>query len=74
MNNKVYVASPLLRQLFAIQDSKRMQNKDLAALVGTSPDVISGLRRGQFKRAPVVYAEAIALALDYEIVLRRKDS
>lgn len=69
----VLADSAILRQLFAIQDGKRMQNKDLAGRSGLSPDRISALRRALYKKSSIEHAEALADALGYELVLRPKE-
>lgn len=69
----VLAESAVLRQLFAIQDQQKMQNKDLAYKSGLLGNIISDLRRARHRKTPIEYAEKIAAALGYEFVLRPKE-
>lgn len=61
--------SAILRQLFAIQDSQRVTNKELGYRTALPNDIISQLRTGR-QQGTIEKAEKIAAALGYEIVLR----
>ncbi len=69
----VLADSAVLRQLFAIQDQRRVQNIELAQATGLRGNLISNLRRGLTKKTSIEHAEKIAEALGYELVVRPKE-
>lgn len=68
---RIKTVSHVLRSLMEIQKKAGLRDKDVGYRMDTNPSQISNWRRGEY--APNILAiEELAVALDCEIIVRRK--